>query len=410
MVAALRCAVLLLAPFLGHAQKFYTYVGRIGTDSVLLAWGTTGGSGNTIGRISTSHGKAEVKIGDRVASSDENWVVVCGLRPDTEYPYEVVLGGKRIAASKVRTYPERSTKLAFFVIGDWGTGKPPQYQVAAAMWAEFEKRSGSDNPVRFVLTTGDNLYGDRILGIFLTRSGDADRHWGPKFFEPYERLLARVPFHPSLGNHDGEESEARGDLRVYLDNFFFPAEPPARYYRFSFGGLAEFFALDSTDNRLDDSTLPVYSEAGPQFRWLRDSLAASRAAWKIPYFHHPPFNAGPRHGASLDSLRHFVDLFRRTGVKAVFNGHEHNFQFSKQDSGSGGIRFVVSGAGGELRTKDVSSKMEKAGIAGWAPQRHFLLVEIEERTMKITPLGPERVIVTDKDRQQIKMPLEVSLP
>ncbi len=35
-------------------------------------------------------------------------------------------------------------------------------------------------------------------------------------------------------------------MTAYLDNFFFPAPHPARYYRFSFGGLADFFALDST--------------------------------------------------------------------------------------------------------------------------------------------------------------------
>ncbi len=54
---------LLLFPFAAQAQKIYTDVGRIETDSVLLAWGTTEGSGNTIGRSSRSLGKVTVKLG-----------------------------------------------------------------------------------------------------------------------------------------------------------------------------------------------------------------------------------------------------------------------------------------------------------------------------------------------------------
>ena len=52
--------------------------------------------------------------------------------------------------------------------------------------------------------------------------------------------------------------------------------------------------------------------------------------WKIPYFHHPPFNAGPRHPAAADEVPHFIESFKREGVKVVFSGHEHNFQFSRK--------------------------------------------------------------------------------
>ncbi len=389
-------SVLLLLSFPAHAQKIYTYVGRIETNSVLLAWGKTEGSGNTIGRGSVSLGKVTVKVGNRQIVSERNWVVVDGLRPDTEYPYEATLGKQRIGGGTVRTYPDKSRKLAFFVIGDYGTGKPPQYAIAEAMWKEFEPRNRSDNPVRFVLTTGDNIYADRILGLIPTRSGDKDSHWERKFFQPYERLLRNIPFYPTLGNHDSKGSESAGDLGAYLDNFF-PALEPARYYAFSFGGLAEFFALDTTEKALH----------GSQMQWLRQALAAAKATWKIAYYHHPPFNAGPGHGASLDSLRPLVDLSRQTGVQVVFNGHEHNFQFSERNIKTGNARYVITGAGGMLRRNDIRGKMQDAYIAGWAPQSHFLLVEIEDRTMKIMPLSSEAVDVRDQDGNTVPMPIVI---
>ena len=91
------------------------------------------------------------------------------------------------------------------------------------MWTEFQKRAKSDNPVRFMLSVGDNIYGN-VNNIFFGgfHTGAEDRDWGPKFFPPYEPLLARVPFFGTLGNHDGNETESHRDLPAFLDNFPFP--------------------------------------------------------------------------------------------------------------------------------------------------------------------------------------------
>ncbi len=117
------------------------------------------------------------------------------------------------------------------------------------MWQEFQRRAGTGNPVRFLLSVGDNVYGDiRGLGFGFGHTGSSDEDWGSKFFEPYQPLLASIPFFPALGNHDGNETERHRDLAAILDNFPFPQNKPARYYDFTYGGLAQFFALDSTSN------------------------------------------------------------------------------------------------------------------------------------------------------------------
>ena len=92
-----------------------------------------------------------------------------------------------------------------------------------------------------MITLGDNIYGTLNFVLRFKDTGDKDSHWESRFFRPYAPLIAKIPFYPSLGNHDGNETGNRADLAAYLDNFFFPAHVPSRYYRFSYGGPGGFF-------------------------------------------------------------------------------------------------------------------------------------------------------------------------
>jgi tartrate-resistant acid phosphatase type 5 len=391
-----------------QAQKVYTYVGRLASDSALIAWGKPENRGNSIGRDSTPIGKGELRIDNRTFPAEGNWVIASGLKPDTEYEYEVLVDGKQVAKDKIRTLPAKTDRLAFFVIGDYGNGSRHQRSVAKAMWDEYKKRRDSNNPVRFVLTTGDNIYVDLTWRGF-RNSGNEDRHWVPKFFEPYEELIRQIPFYPTLGNHDGNESESRGDLAVYLDNFFFPMEKAGRHYSFTVGGLAEFFGLDTTSISEDGEEFTTFLADGEQSKWLAKTITESKAPWKIPYFHHPPFTAGPRHGSSYRALEHWVRLFSKTGVKVVFNGHEHNFQMSQVNDWTGGVLYIVTGAGGELRSGRPRN-MSGAGIAGWAAVPHFLAVEIEGDTMRITPIaGSGSMNVIDPSGKKVDFPIVLRL-
>jgi tartrate-resistant acid phosphatase type 5 len=402
-------AALSLALSGAAAQSVHTYIGQITPTSVLIAWGSTQGGANTIGRESKPLGAAQVRIDHRTLPAQHNWLDVTGLTPDTSYAYEVDVDGRRIGGSVVRTWPLRAGHLAFFAIGDYGDGSAGQRGVAAAMAAELYRRSQSADPVRFVLTLGDNIYASANLGYVIRGSGTDDRDWETKFFQPYQRLLDQIPFLPSPGNHDGNSSENASDLGTYLDNFFFPGNRPARWYHFDYGGLADFFSLDSTDNTPSGHPAPAYAPDGEQSRWLAEALSASRAPWKIPYFHHPLFNAGPGHGASYSVLRHWLDLFEKAGVRAVFAGHEHNYQYSEWSDLTGHARYFVSGAGGELRAGNVLANMARAHIEGWAAVRHFLLVEIDGGAMRVTPMSNETIVVRNAAGQPLPLSVELKL-
>jgi hypothetical protein len=239
---------------------------------------------------------------------------------------------------------------------------------------------GEGKPVRFVMSTGDNIY----------KGGSEDRHWSKKFFVPYESTLKSIPFYAVPGNHDGNESEAAADLPTYLDNFFAPQGEMKRWYGFRFANFVDFFALDSTTNQYPGATAPLYGAGGEQSNWLQKELQKERAPWRIAYMHHPMFTAGPRHVAMREKLQHWLDAFAAGGVSAVFAGHEHNLQFSERNAATGGMQFVVSGAGGELRKGNVAARMKSRNIAVWSAQVHFLVVEIlgDEMTIRTVGLGP----------------------
>ena len=382
-------------------------MGAVKAREAWIAWGSTGGRGNTIGRDSRPLGPASVELGGKHhETTGRNWMHVTGLAPDTAYPFRVLVNGAPFGSGELRTMPERTTRLRFFVMGDYGTGADPQYRIARAMEQEFARHAKSDNPVRFLITTGDNVYGTPF-GLYTKGSGDRDRHWARRYFEPYKTLLRHIPFYPSPGNHDGNESENRGDLAVYLDNFFFPTGRPERWYSFDIGGLAQFYSIDSTRNSATGPRRNVWRDLPEQRDWLRAELAKPAAPWRIAYWHHPPFTAGPRHEASLSWMRDAVDMLARGGVTAVFNGHEHNLQIVNRNEATGGVQYIVSGSGGELRDGDIRQRLDMANITGASSHHQFLSVEIDGGTMRVMPLGYEPIVVRDGRGGEVKMPIEI---
>ena len=82
--------------------------------------------------------------------------------------------------------------------------------------------------------------------------------------------------------------------------------------------------------------------------FLEESLQIAeddRVRWRIPFCHHPPYSRGP---AASQHRRHASAGARVSAsarVRAMFSGHEHNFQHSHAD----GIDYFVTGAAGKLR-------------------------------------------------------------
>ena len=382
----------------------------------------------SIGARSDPYGPARVDVYDMqgtlaatAASETTNFCWITNLQPDTRYRYEVTIKNERWGdgerwdwapgerqglvqrggryVNEFRTHPdpraEPAGPFSFIVLGDYGTGirrstpKRRQRQIAEAMQRVFDEQD-----IRFIITGGDNIYaGTRLLGLPIgSNTGDEDDDWFFTFFQPYRYMLNRVPVYPCIGNHDTAETEDRDDRDQLLDNMYlierFAADAavgaasldPGLFYRFRFGRDVEFICLDtSKEGFFRGKRLYEYPR---HWAWLEQTLADDGGVrWRLPFCHHPPFCAGPQHG-NTDRMEKLLPLFARGGVRAMFSGHEHNFQHSRHD----GVDYFVSGAGSKVR-KGAPDKFAAAHTVSWADYAHFLLVTIDGDTMTVRPIG-----------------------
>lgn len=216
----------------------------------------------------------------------------------------------------------------FAVIGDTGTGKAGQLAIAKRMTQFLVER-----PFDMVLMLGDNIYSSgKATDISL------------KFEKPYAELLRQnVRFYASLGNHDVRRGRA---FEIGYPNFNMAGR--SYYSVIKADGLVELFALDTTN--FDDQ----------QRVWLESTLAASKAQWKIAYFHHPLYSSGKTHGSNNPLRAKLEPLFVKYGVAAALSGHDHFYERIKPQRG---IQYFVSGAGGQLRPGGIKSRSPLTEVA-----------------------------------------------
>ena len=252
--------------------------------------------------------------------------------------------------------------LRFAVIGDSGTGKEGQYRVARQMAAWHDRL-----PFELVLMLGDNIYG----GLFGSGGGN-QKDFEAKFDRPYAELLRRgVVFRAALGNHDMRRRDGQ-DLIDSYDRFHIAG--PQGYYSFTAGQapdgapLIEFFVLNSIRWEKD-------KRDPEQLAWLEQALAASRARWRIAYFHHPLYSTGKHHGPDA-KLRAKLEPLFRDRIQVVFSGHDHIYQrFHPQQ----GILYFVVGSSGQLRRGN--SRRSPLVAAVNDRTRTFLLVEARSEVL-----------------------------
>jgi predicted MPP superfamily phosphohydrolase len=242
--------------------------------------------------------------------------------------------GARIApAQPTSALPTIPGSLKFAVIGDSGTGEPPQYEVGARM-----TEARNEFPFELVIMLGDNIYGRQQPQDFVA-----------KFERPYAMLLqSGVRFFAALGNHDSPS-----DLSYPAFNM-----DGQRYYSFVRKNV-RFVVLDS--NQIDPR----------QLAWVDGTLKQAPEAWKICYFHHPLYSNGGRHGSDIELRVVLEPLFVKYGVDVVYSGHDHIYERIKPQKG---VAYFVNGSSGELRKGDVHPSSITA--AYFDQDQAFSLVEI----------------------------------
>ncbi|HEX8149853.1 MAG TPA: metallophosphoesterase [Pyrinomonadaceae bacterium] len=388
---------------------------------------------NSIGESSTFYGPARLTVREKgggqpvvveVAGDKPetrvNHAWVRGLKPDTLYEYSLEVKGDPWAdeerrdwvtrngkqgmftnkgryVNTFRTYPradQATPDFAFAVIGDFGRGvkKPSTKTARQREVGEAVARAVAEKGVRFVLTTGDNIYA----------GGGSDSDWFFAYYQPYRYVINRVPVYPSCGNHDTGESEGDAsdefsdDYAELLDNFYIrerflsgsqdegeAVKENGLFYKFNFGRDFEFVSIDTSKQRKQQ---PRSFERPDNLKFVKDALpdahGAASAVWRVPFFHHPAFCYGPQHGHTEEVVETLVPLFRRGGVRLVLSGHEHNLQALTRDN----ILYVLTGGAGEVRPGGLSGGAQADNVA-WSATPHFLLCEYKGGALHVTPYG-----------------------
>lgn len=457
-----------------HSEP-YVYLPALSHDTALVAWGafsfrvrqrgafklvedtTLGPRRDTIGARSVPYGPARVDLfdsrGQLVSSTvteEANHCWLRGLTPDTEYTYAVRVNDQPWAAETrwdwsavdgtlrqigeryshtFRTFPDPqrpSGRFSFAVVGDIGVGmkrvarERQQESVGIALRRAVEREG-----VRFILTTGDNIYTRRRdVAAPVPPADDHDGDWFFTYYQPYRYILDRVPVFPAIGTHDASEGEERDDREQVEENFYVhermvgrgdvtaASVGPGLFYRLRFGSDVEFLCLDTSREEFFAGHRLFDFPEHRQFVEASLTVRRARPRWRIPFAHHPPYSAGPTYYNTRE-MAGLVALFERAGVRAMFAGHEHNFQHSVTPA----IDYFVSGAAGKCREL-TPDRLADARTDSWSTACHFLLVTIDGGCMTVRAIAGaaaphlplqdiERYGVDGRPRQG---PIEVRLP
>jgi acid phosphatase type 7 len=242
----------------------------------------------------------------------DRWILrteLSGLEPGTDYRFHVGLDS---AEEKFRTMPAKATETIHFVSGgDSGINK---HAVATNHVA------AAQSPM-FVVMSGDIAYEDaKSPAIFL------------QFLKNYSRDLRdaegrMIPLLGGIGNHEvlGRFGRPRHEAPFFYA-VFDGLYPETGYASLDFGDYLSLVFLDS------NHTSPV---AGAQSDWLERTLKVSEEMPTVFAFNHVPSYPSVRHTDDMkkidaqigaDARKHWVPLFERYNVDAVFEHHDHAYK------------------------------------------------------------------------------------
>jgi acid phosphatase type 7 len=232
--------------------------------------------------------------------------------------------------------------LTFFVIGDSGGIKDPDYQnnVSNAMQA------WAGTPATFAYHVGDLVY----------FNGD-EADYPSQFYEPYGHLT--IPIIGIPGNHDGDNSDdpTVPSLSAFMSNLCatsaaLPAgseeynrdteTQPNCYWTFLSKAVTVIGCY---------SNVPTGGVIEPdQAAWLTSELQEAPVGVPlIVALHHPPYSADAFHGGSPKMGAVLDAAFQSSGrtPDLVLSGHVHDYQrFTRTTAGGRQLPYVVIGNSG----------------------------------------------------------------
>jgi hypothetical protein len=334
------------------------YLQFVTQDGITVMWETSRPAKGKV--LYGETGKlGQAQAGEQEATIHE--IRLTSLEAQTPYAYQVEATddrGRTIRSPLLtfQTANNAETPYSFGIIGDTQGNPKVSKQLTDQLWMQRPN---------FAIIAGD-----------LVDSGPNKQQWVKEFFPGMQPLASRVPFFPTIGNH--EQNAAH-----YYNYVSVPT--PEYYYTFHYGNC-QFFMIDSNKEVDPDSE---------QYKWLESQLADSTATWKFVCYHHPSYSSdeddygdmwkGERSEYGDTRIRALVPLYDRYGVDVVWNGHIHSYERTwplkadKVQEQDGTIYMVTGGAGGNLETAGPIKPWFQNNVKHG---HHYCLASVNGRTLE----------------------------
>ena len=288
------------------------YVTCVTQHSIVIRWTTE--------EVCT--GSVEYRASGRIrtvvdtAVSRVHTVTLTDLEPSTACLYRAIAGRDTTAWYQFMTAALPHEPFVFGAYGDTRGGSAAQDSIHVGVLRQMLARG-----VRFAIHTGDLV----------------DRNTARNWDEYYACTTLKTPFACTVpifsvvGNHENGP--------MYYDELVLPHNPDGteHWYSFEYGDI-HFVAINSRE-KCDDPD-------SPQYRWIAADLnspSARCAAFRIVFFHDPPYSSKGEHESNLSIRRVLCPLLEHANVDLVFSGHNHFYERSRPINGT---TYVVAGAGG----------------------------------------------------------------
>jgi fibronectin type 3 domain-containing protein len=291
------------------------YLSKVTSTASIISWWTNVATTGTVAIAGQT-------ITDPAGSVQHHAVSVSGLSPGSSNAYTVT-SGTATASGTLTTAASPGQTFSFATIGDFGGGSSGETQNAANI---------ASAGTQFIQTLGDNIYPSSGLPDpnFSTTYSDFDQ----RFFKPFAVPIRSQAFFPANGN-----KEYYGDGEFW-DTFPMPGSNHS-WYSYNWGN-AHILVLDSEQ---------PFATGSEQYNFAQADLAANQAAqWRIVALQRPPYSSTTATSSSKAAQQYLVPLFQAQHVQLVLSGNSHNYERTfpliNGVAATGGVTYVVSGAGG----------------------------------------------------------------
>lgn len=275
-----------------HQPVHGPMLGRVSETSVAV-WVRTAHQSDVVVVVAPVDGSSDSTVsGSGKTRADDDYtgvVVVAGLKPETEYRYDLFIDGVRTEPrypQTFRTVADAGCPSTFRIAFGGGAGYVPANE---RMWDTI----GSFDPDALLLL-GDNVYIDDPESVTMQRYTYQRRQSRPE----WRRLTARSPVFTIWDDHDFSTDDSWGgpdiDVPFWKKEWVYPIfrqnwvnpgygggdDQPGCWYRFHVGDV-DFVMLDCRYYRTDPHKSPR-SMLGPmQKDWLKNQLLASKGTFKV---------------------------------------------------------------------------------------------------------------------------------